>query len=242
VITKEVIARGHTVMQSDPQGPVFLALPREVLAETWPADQVRSFPPQRYGAVSAEGASPETVQHIAESLLQAEHPVVFTSYLGRKAEAVQALEALAMACGIRVVEFNPNAMSISRHSICFAGFDPTQQVPLADLGLLLDVDVPFMRDCAVSTAISIRSDRRSVRMAITCTDHKTSKRQCSAACKPWTGDRRRCWSSRLLHSDGVVFQTEPEAHDDCFDRSNHLLPTPLRAGFCLTRPGPTLAQ
>jgi acetolactate synthase-1/2/3 large subunit len=144
VITKEVIARGHTVMQSDPQGPVFLALPREVLAETWPADQVRSFPPQRYGAVSADGASPETVRHIAESLLQAEHPVVFTSYLGRKAEAVQALEALAMACGIRVVEFNPNAMSISRQSICFAGFDPTQQVPLADLGLLLDVDVPWI--------------------------------------------------------------------------------------------------
>lgn len=144
VITKEVIARGHSVMQSDPQGPVFLALPREVLAEIWPTDQVRSFPPQRYGAVSAEGAAPETVQLIAEALLQAKHPVVFTSYLGRKAEAVQALEALAMTCGIRVVEFNPNAMSISRQSICFAGFDPTQQVPLADLGLLLDVDVPWI--------------------------------------------------------------------------------------------------
>ena len=144
VITKEVIARGHTMMQSDPQGPVFLALPRGVLAETWPADQVRSFPPQRFGAVNADGASPETVRRIAAALLQAEHPVVFTSYLGRKAEAVQALEALAMACGIRVVEFNPNAMSISRQSICFAGFDPTQQVPLADLGLLLDVDVPWI--------------------------------------------------------------------------------------------------
>ncbi len=144
VISKEVIARGHALMQSDPQGPVYLTLPREVLAQTWPEDQVRSFSPQRYGAVGVEGVSSHTVHVIAQALLEADHPVVFTSYLGRKAEAVKALEALALCCGIRVVEFNPNALCLSRDSICFAGFDPTQQVPLADVGLLLDVDVPWI--------------------------------------------------------------------------------------------------
>ena len=32
---------------------------------------------------------------VARTLMQAEHPLVITSYLGRKPEAVQALEALA---------------------------------------------------------------------------------------------------------------------------------------------------
>ena len=32
VIIKEVLRRGHSVMQSDPKGPVFLTLPRETLA------------------------------------------------------------------------------------------------------------------------------------------------------------------------------------------------------------------
>ncbi|MFM2069233.1 MAG: hypothetical protein RLZZ584_4142, partial [Pseudomonadota bacterium] len=59
-------------------------------------------------------------------------------------EAVPVFEALALACGIRVVEFMPTALSISRASPCFAGFDPAKLVAGADLGLLLDVDVPWL--------------------------------------------------------------------------------------------------
>ena len=41
----------------------------------------------------------------AEVNWAAENPLVITSYLGRKPEAVVALQALAELCGIRVVEF-----------------------------------------------------------------------------------------------------------------------------------------
>jgi acetolactate synthase-1/2/3 large subunit len=43
-----------------------------------------------------------------------------------------------------VVEFMPTALNISRDSPCFAGFDPGQLLPGADLVLLLDVDVPWL--------------------------------------------------------------------------------------------------
>jgi acetolactate synthase I/II/III large subunit len=70
--------------------------------------------------------------------------VAFSAYLGRKAEAVTALDRLARACGIRVAEFNAIDLNIPRDSPCHAGGDPQGLLESADLGLLLDTDVPFV--------------------------------------------------------------------------------------------------
>ena len=35
IVVKEVLRRAHTIMQSDPKGPVYLMLPREILTEVW---------------------------------------------------------------------------------------------------------------------------------------------------------------------------------------------------------------
>jgi acetolactate synthase-1/2/3 large subunit len=144
VVAKEVLRRAHAVMHSDPPGPVYLTLPRETLAETWAPERVASFPATRYGPVAAGGIAPEQAAHIAERLMAAANPVVVTSTLGRKPSAVPVLEALAVACGLRVVEFMPTSLSISRDSPCFAGFDPAPVLPGADLVLLLDIDVPWL--------------------------------------------------------------------------------------------------
>ena len=144
VNAREVVRRGHAMMQSDPPGPVYLTLPREALAESWEDGRVRSFAGDRYGAVAAGGITPEAAAQIADMLLAAENPVVVTAYLGRKAAAVAALEALARECGIAVAEFSSTHMCIPRSSPCFAGFDPAKVLANADLGLLLDVDVPWL--------------------------------------------------------------------------------------------------
>ncbi|MBU3652276.1 MAG: thiamine pyrophosphate-requiring protein [Limnohabitans sp.] len=144
VVAKEVLRRAHTVMHSEPAGPVYLTLPRETLLESWAPERVRSYPAERYGAAQLGGLPSEAVMRVARTLMQAEHPLVITSYLGRKPEAVQALEALARLCGIRVVEFSPAWLCISRESPCFFGFDPSPLLPETDVGLLLDVDVPWL--------------------------------------------------------------------------------------------------
>ena len=144
VIAKEVLRRSHSVMQSDPPGPVYLTLPREMLAEDIPGEKVQAYSAERYGAVLAGGIDDERAQAIATHLMSADNPIVVTSYLGRKAEAVVALEDLALLCGIRVFEFSPSYLNISRTSPCFAGFESGKGVADADLGLLLDVDVPWL--------------------------------------------------------------------------------------------------
>ena len=144
VIAKEVLRRGHSVMQSDPPGPVYLTLPREVLAETIATDQVRAYSSERYGAVLAGGIDEARAQAIASQLMAASQPIAVTSYLGRKADAVAALQDLALLCGVRVFEFSPSYMCLPRSSPCFGGFDAGQALAGADVGLLLDVDVPWL--------------------------------------------------------------------------------------------------
>jgi acetolactate synthase-1/2/3 large subunit len=144
VVAKEVVRRAHSVMQSDPPGPVYLTLPREVLAEHCADTQTIPYNAQRFGAVGLGGIDEAQVLALAESLMKARSPMAVTAYLGRKAEAVAALEDLTLLCGIQVYEFSPTYLNMSRTHPCFMGFDPGQGLSSADLGLLLDVDVPWL--------------------------------------------------------------------------------------------------
>jgi acetolactate synthase-1/2/3 large subunit len=144
VVAKEALRRGHTLMQSDPAGPVFMTLPRETLAENWDEQAIHAFPADRYGALACGGVDDALAQQIAERLLAAANPIAITAYLGRKPQAAAVLDALARECGIRVFEYNPLYLNIPRNSPCFAGFDPGPAIAEADVGLLLDVDVPWL--------------------------------------------------------------------------------------------------
>jgi acetolactate synthase I/II/III large subunit len=144
IVVKEALARAQAFAQSDPPGPVYMMLPRETLAEEWEETQIPAYPPARYGAVQSGGIDSTRVEAIAERLMAAQNPVALTAYLGRKPKAVAALARLAQTCGIRVAEFNSIDLNIPQSSPCFAGFDPLPLLEDADLGLLLDSDVPFI--------------------------------------------------------------------------------------------------
>ncbi|CCD95445.1 putative acetolactate synthase [Bradyrhizobium sp. ORS 375] len=143
-VVKEALARAAAFMHSDPPGPVYMMLPRETLAETWDDTAMPSYGTARYGGVRAGGVEPARAEAIADALMAAECPIALTAYLGRHPDAVSVLERLALVCGIRVAEFNPVTMNICQDSPCFAGSDPAGLIAGADLGLLIDTDVPFV--------------------------------------------------------------------------------------------------
>ncbi len=144
VVAKEVIARAHAVMQSDPMGPAYLMLPREVLAAECAASDVRSFPAARHGPVKAAGTSAEIIRGVAERLIAAENPLLVTAYAGRNPPAVALLDRLARLAGVCVCEFNTVHMNIRRDSPCFGGYQPARYAETTDLGLLVDIDVPWI--------------------------------------------------------------------------------------------------
>ena len=144
IVAKEVLRRAHSVMQTDPPGPVYLMLPRETLAETWAENAVRSFPAERFGPTAAGGADPQTIGALADRLLAAKNPVLVTAYAGRNVATPPLVDELARLAGIRVFEFNPLYLCIPHDSPCFAGHLPGKHVAEADVGLLVDVDVPWI--------------------------------------------------------------------------------------------------
>jgi acetolactate synthase I/II/III large subunit len=144
VVVKEALARAAAFAHSDPPGPVYMMLPRETLAEEWDESDMPAYSAARYGSVHAGGVEPAQAEAIAERLMTADHPVAFAAYLGRRPEAVGLLDRLARACGIQVVEFNAIDLNIPQDSPCYAGIDPQPLLEQADLGLLLDTDVPYM--------------------------------------------------------------------------------------------------
>jgi len=144
VVAKEALRRAHTMMESDPKGPVYLVLPRETLAETWAENAVRSFPAERFGPAPAGGADPRAIDRLAERLIAAGNPLLITAYAGRDPATPALVDALARLAGIRVVEFAPQHLNIPADSPCAAGFVPGKLVAGADVGILLDVDVPWI--------------------------------------------------------------------------------------------------
>src|SRR2546421_487942 len=95
VVAKETIRRAHSIMQSEPRGPVYLMLPRETLTEIWNDQDMRSFSGERYGSVPSGGADPKLVERLADALLGAKNPILLASYAGRTPGASEAIHRLA---------------------------------------------------------------------------------------------------------------------------------------------------
>ncbi len=150
VVVKEALRRAHTVMHSEPKAPVYLMLPREILTEMWSDQDIRSYPAERFGNAASSGADPKLVERLADAIIGAKSPILLTSYAGRTPGASEAILKLAEFAGIRVYEANM-VSNISHDSPCFCGFQAGPAIAQTDVGLLVDVDVPwFPRDTRAS--------------------------------------------------------------------------------------------
>jgi acetolactate synthase-1/2/3 large subunit len=146
VVVKEALRRAHTIMQSEPRGPVYLMMARETLAQDWDEADIRRYPAEQFGGAAKGAADPELIGELAARILAAQNPMLITAYAGRNPDASRAIEELAEFAGIAVYESN-FVNNISHEGPCFLGFVPDKHLPEADLGLLVDIDVPwFPRD------------------------------------------------------------------------------------------------
>ena len=117
VVVKEALRRAHTVMQSEPKGPVYLMLPREILTEVWCDQEMRSFPGERSAARERAGADPQLVERLADALLAAKNPMLMTSYGGRTPGTSDAIEQLAEFAGIARVRIQHGQQHLARGAV-----------------------------------------------------------------------------------------------------------------------------
>jgi acetolactate synthase I/II/III large subunit len=148
-----VVDRALAIAASEPRGPVYLALPREVIAAPMPDTRPS---PRRASAAAPPAPDVTAVAAAARLLAQAKRPLIVTANAGRDAAAFAALGEFAERFAMPVIQHRPRYFSLPSSHPMNLGFDPARPVQDADAILVLECDVPWIpsraqpdKDCKV---------------------------------------------------------------------------------------------
>jgi acetolactate synthase I/II/III large subunit len=150
-----VVDRAFNITNAEPQGPVYLTLPREVLAT-----EISEF---KYGPAShhANATPPHpdlnAIDQLAELVTNAENPVIVTTQSGSEPAAVEALADLAERFAIPVTQYRPRVMNLPTDHAMHMGYDPAPLISEADVIIAVECEVPWIprlkkpiSDCVVA--------------------------------------------------------------------------------------------
>ncbi len=158
-----VVDRALEVARAEPRGPVYLTLPREVLAQ--PLGELTIASPPRREVASRRFPDPARVDEAAELLAAAEAPLIVTSSAGRDPAAVDGLVALADAGAVAVAEVNATYANFPAGHPCQQGYgfavDSPPGLQAADVILVVDSDVPW-----IPVRGRPRDDARVIQLAV----------------------------------------------------------------------------
>ena len=136
-----VVDRALAIAGTEPRGPVYLTLPREVLAAPMPQTADRS--PAGFHAAAA-GPDDAAIESAATMLVRAQKPLIVTANAGRDPAAFAALARFAEHFAVPVVQHRPRYLSLASSHAMNLGYDPTPFVAQADLILVIESDVPWL--------------------------------------------------------------------------------------------------
>src|SRR3989454_202027 len=125
-----VVDRALDIAMSEPRGPVYLTLPREVLAS--PAVAARRDTVRPLGS-AAPAPSARAIEEVASLLANAEFPLIVTSSAGRTREAFDELSALAQEFALPVVQNEARDINLATNHPMNLGFAAAPFLPKADV-------------------------------------------------------------------------------------------------------------
>jgi acetolactate synthase-1/2/3 large subunit len=143
---KQLVYRSLQLANSDPKGPVYLIAAREVLEEEIKPCELDI---SGWGPISVSALPMQDIRNIAEQLMQAQYPLIVTSYVGRSKQAVEELIRLADRLAIPVIESVPYYMNFPYDHPMHSGYmwneqSQNEHIAKADFILVLDSDVPWI--------------------------------------------------------------------------------------------------
>jgi len=154
-----VVDRAIAVAMSPPRGPIYLSLPREVLAA--PLGEISFDSPTRQGAATASAADPNAIAQAASWIANANNPVIVTASYGRHADDVAALAELAERSAIPVVCYRPRYMCLGADHPMHMGYESGKLIKDADVILVIDCDVPW-----IPALHKVNPDARVIQLAV----------------------------------------------------------------------------
>jgi len=136
-----VVDRALAIATSEPAGPVYLTLPREVLSERM--TDFEYFEPSRLASHEASVPDPLAIQRAAEMLASARHPLIIVKSAARDPGAVRPLVALAETLAIPVVEQFHTHVNFPQDHPLHAGYDSAPYLEAADVIVVIEADAPW---------------------------------------------------------------------------------------------------
>ena len=139
----DVVDRALAITRSEPKGPVYLSLPREVLAAPLPDDFTMSAEPS-VAAATPPAPDQDAINQVVALLSEAEQPLIITSDGGEALFSV--LGDFALEFAVPVVQFWRTSPAIATTHPMYAGEVPVPLLAESDLVIVLDSLVPWMPD------------------------------------------------------------------------------------------------
>ena len=162
-----VVTRATAIAMSEPRRPVYLSLPREPLAEPFPANH--HFPAAAQTVAGASTPAPDAIDEAAHLLANAENPLIICQRSDPAGKTSAVLGRLADTFGIAVVEpFLTRNVLPSSHPMLL-GYDPKEALSKADVVLVVDSDIPWLEKLhrpREATVISLGPDPLFARMPV----------------------------------------------------------------------------
>jgi acetolactate synthase-1/2/3 large subunit len=152
-----VVDRALSIAMSEPMGPVYLALPREVLAH--PMSDFTYTTPSRQHAAAPAYPNGDAVEEVAGLLAAAENPLIITNAAGRAPKSWSALAEFAERYAIPVVQYRNRYMSLPSSHPMNLGYDLKPWLGNADVILAVDIAVPWL-----PASDKVRDDAKVIHM------------------------------------------------------------------------------
>ena len=138
----DVVERAVSIATSDPKGPIYLTLPREVLAAGGGDLSLSSEPPlpaARHGVPAAKD-----LNALAQSIHDAERALCITSSFGAEPTDMAILAQFAETTGTGVCPYRSRYLALPSDHPNHLGYEPAPRLKEADLVLVLEADVPWV--------------------------------------------------------------------------------------------------
>ena len=139
----QLVGRALSIAMSEPRGPVYLSLPREPLMETIPHADPRYEEAAPPAAVAFP--DPSAIERAAQWIAAADNPVILCQRGDVEGRLGAVLPEYCRRRAIPVVEPFTIRNVMASADPMFAGHDPARALKDADLVLVLDSGVPWIR-------------------------------------------------------------------------------------------------
>ncbi|MDB5571723.1 MAG: thiamine pyrophosphate enzyme-like TPP-binding protein [Hyphomicrobiales bacterium] len=139
---ESALDRALNLTMSEPKGPVYLSLPREVLAA--PIENFKYSSPARQQPASAPFPDLAAIDRAADMIAKASNPLIITASAGRDHAEPALLAALADLFAIPVTQRKPRYMALRSDHPMHLGYEPDSMLEEADCIIVLEADVPWI--------------------------------------------------------------------------------------------------